>query len=100
MPRGPGRAMVPQPASAANKRGPKSRAGLKHACVKGAMTAMSTATVRPMNTGASRPAGAALLRSSVTANTTRARMRVPSSSAANAAGSETSSFSRAWSSCL
>ena len=52
--RGPGRAIPPQPARAAKMRGPKSRAGLKHAWVSGAMTAMSADTVSPMKTGARR----------------------------------------------
>ena len=59
MPRGPGRAIGPQPARKANSLGPKSRAGLKQAWVSGAMTEIRAATVRPMNTGASRAGGAA-----------------------------------------
>ena len=34
----PAEAILPQPASLANSRGPKSRAGLKQACVNGAIT--------------------------------------------------------------
>lgn len=43
---------LPQPAMAATRRGPKSRAGFQPACVSGAYREMSVATVKPIKNGA------------------------------------------------
>ena len=61
---------------------------------QGAMTEISTATVRPIKTGANCAVGPPRFRSSVTAKTTRARISVPSVSARNAPHSETTAFKR------
>ena len=64
--------------------------------ISGAMTEIRAATVRPMNNGAKPAGGAAELRSSVTAKTTIARIKVPNTSARKAVGSDTNEFNRSW----
>ena len=76
-------ATVFQPANQATIRGPKSLAGLKPACVKGAKTAMSPPTVKPIKGGMNPPFTASFL-GLVNAKMTKARIPVPTLSARNA----------------
>ena len=55
---------------------------------------IKAATVKPMKTAARPAGGADVLPASVTANTTIAKINVPSTSARNAAGSGTNEFNR------
>lgn len=74
--------------------GPRSRAGFHPACVIGANSAISTATVNPMKNGASVP-GRALLRASVSARIMNISTPVPSASTLTAASGETSACAAA-----
>lgn len=79
-------AMGPQPKRNAMKRGPKSRAGLIPAWVKGAKTVINTATVPPMKAGDRVSAGRPTLHPSVSRNIIVTNIKVPNPSAAMAVG--------------
>ena len=82
-------AISPQPAKKATSRGPKSRAGFQPPWVSGASILMSSATVRPMNTGARYFTGRLLLRRSTRAKIISTRMPVPRPSTAAAPSGDT-----------
>ena len=74
---------------AATMRGLKSRAGLKPACVNGAIRQMADETVRPMKTGAIVSDGLPTLQPSVKAKIMTTKMNVPNASPKTANGNET-----------
>jgi hypothetical protein len=76
-------ATVFQPANQATILGPKSLAGLKPACVKGAKTQMSPPTVKPIR-GGTNPSFTVSFFGLVNAKMTNARIAVPTLSARKA----------------
>ncbi len=77
---GPGKATEPKPITNNMSRGPKSRAGLKHACVMGAMNMISRPIVAPTINGKNHADGALTCRVSSRERITKSRMAVPRTS--------------------
>src|SRR5712691_5639193 len=76
--------MLPHPRKYARSRGPKSLAGFRPACVRGAIMEMIAATPSPITSGAEPDDGRLGFLAWVTAQINRASIAVPTSSAEKA----------------